>query len=271
MAACPPGEIVMDDGPTVHAGPIQLWLWQCLLDYLEGIERIREKWKADKLVLVSNGDALEGHHHGTYQIMGAHPGIQRIIAERVWAEILRLEPDALHFVRGTGVHVGGSAKDEESLAKHLGAVQHENGNYSTWELSAEIDGVRISCLHHGRTGYREWTRANASLLLAADIFMKRSKEAAELGRINDYPHMAYRSHFHYYADSGMAHPVRVIQTPAFQMLTEHGHRRVPEELPHVGACYAIIEDGHIVATSDRQAPWVQRPERTPVWRPAWAA
>ena len=269
LAVCPPS-VVLDDGGSYTASLAQRWLWQCWHDGWQEVGKIRDAEDAN-LVFVSNGDAFDGDHHNTPQILSRNPNAPKIVIEETLRCVLDLKPDRIFVVRGTESHVGKSASAEESLAHSLHGAGHKivkderTGTYSHWHVRKRFNGwFRASFAHHGRTGYRSWTKHNASALLAADIFHKYAKLAAERGGELEHPHVAIRSHFHTWGDSGSAHPVRVIQTPAWQLMTAYGHRKVTEELPEladIGLTVVVVRgreyDVRPILFRPKEDPWTE--------------
>jgi hypothetical protein len=259
VAPCPP-VVELDDGGEYHASKVQRWLWQSWGDFWDEAARVRDEVDG-ALRVVSNGDLVEGDHHGTAQIISRHPGIEQAVAKSLLEVPKSKGVESWHIVRGTESHVGKSGKAEEALARWLGAEPDpETGNASWWHCRMDLDGVRLDFAHHGRMGQRPWTRGNVVLNLAAEVFM----EYAAAGK--PHPHLAVRSHLHQWMDTGSIHPVRVIQTPGWQLKTGYVHKVAANSLiPHIGGALVLIRDGVL--------EWV-RPvmfrakEDYPVWTPA---
>jgi hypothetical protein len=254
VSLCPPS-VDLDDGGSYQASRAQAWLWQCWRDFWDEAARVRDRLNAN-LLCAYNGDLVEGDHHGTSQIISRHPGIEQAVARRVLDVPQALAPDYSFVVRGTESHVGKSGKAEEALAAYLGAEgDPESGTNSWWHLRVERQGVPMDFAHHGRMGQRPWTKANATSMLAAQIFY----EHAERGE--KWPRLAFRSHYHQWQDSHLSHPVRVIQTPAWQLKTAYVHKVAPESLADVGGALAIVRDGEIHSVR----PILFTPKRGAVW------
>lgn len=268
VALCPP-KVELDDGGAYLASKAQLWLWQCWRDVWVEVERIRDAEGAT-LEVVVNGDAFDGDHHDTPQILSRNPVAARAVIDAALEIPLSLKPDRIAIIRGTEAHVGKSGSSEEALAKSLHGRGHpvlmdeQAGTYSHYHLRRKVGWFRIAFAHHGRTGYRPWTKANAANLLAAQIFYEYSKLAAENGGPIEFPHVAVRSHFHKLNDSGSAHPVRVIQTHAWQLPTAFVHRIAAEELPQladVGAVLILVRgksyDVRFLTFHPETDPWIE--------------
>jgi hypothetical protein len=255
VGLCPSAGIDLDDGGRYEPSRAQRWLWQRWEWFWDEVARERDSAAADLYVIV-NGDVIDGRHHETTQVVSGNLDVQAAVA-RACLEVPRaLGVDRWFVVRGTEAHVGPSAQAEEALARWLGAERDpDTGTYSWWHLRLIVHDLLIDIAHHGRTGHRSWTRWNATQLLAADIALShlQSRERP--------PDLAIRSHYHRYADSYDAQPVRVIQTPAWQLATAYVHRRAPESLADIGGLIVTIRAG---AWSVR--PVLYRPRRSTPWQ-----
>lgn len=261
VALCPP-EINLDDGGSYKASKAQLWLWQCWNDFWSRVDVVRKEQGAD-LYQVFNGDAIDGDHHHTSQILSRNPNAQAAVWTACVAVPLALKPDKMFFVRGTEVHVGNSASGEERIADGLRRDKRpiegdtETGTASWWHLRQEIHGVRIDVAHHGRTGMREHTRASAASLHAHDIVMSHIKSG------DPYPHLALRAHYHRFNDSHDAAPTRVITNGAWQLKTGYVHKIAADTLADIGGLIVVIQpDGRYAVEKVHF-----KAERGPVWRP----
>lgn len=239
VAVCPPVEIELDDGGTFQPSKVQReWLWP---NWLANWKRVGEKrQKHDKLGILVDGDAVEGHHHGSLQVVSADPAVQMWILRKLFEPVLALKPDFAIVVRGTETHVGKSAGTEEDFARWLGkqgisVPKSDNGMYSHWHFEGEIEGKLISAAHHGRMGSRPWTKGGQVTNLAIQIMTERADEG------NPIPDLAVRGHFHQHYDTHDACRVRLIQMPAWQLHTAHSHKVVPETLSDIGGVVVKFE------------------------------
>lgn len=256
VALCPPEGVTLDDGGTYEPSRLQRWLWDCWEDYWTQVRARLEAERAE-LWVVYNGDLFDGlRHHDTTQVISAHPEPQQYVADRVFSVPKALRPAHQFVVRGTESHVGPSGSTEEAWARALGAERNtDTGRWSWWVLRLEPQGVLVDCRHHGRTGVRPWTRGNPTAALALEIYLEHATRGWPP------PRYAIRSHRHTYVDSGDVHPVRVIQTPAWQMATAYGHRVSPERPPDIG--------GLILTIRSREDHQVQAIRYTTVPGPSW--
>ena len=257
-ALCP-DKIVLDDGGEYHASKAQRWLMQCWRDYWTQIAALRHVHDAE-LYVVCNGDAVEGDHHRTSQIMSANPNAQAACWNEVWAVPLALKPDRMAIIRGTAAHVGKSASAEERIADGLRRDKRpivsdsDTGTASWWHWRPELHGVRLDFTHHGRMGRLPRTRGSNLILYAWDILDEHASNG------HPPPHLCFRGHNHKRGDTGLACPVRVVATGAFQLATEYVHQKAADSLADVGGAYVLIANG---GYDVKQITY--QPER-PIWR-----
>jgi hypothetical protein len=119
----------------------------------------------------------------------------------------------------------------------------------------DVHGTRLDFAHHGRIGARPWTKGNGVLTLAVEIGYQHFR------RGEPHPHLAIRSHFHQHFDTHDAHPVRVVQMPAWQLHTAFGHRIAPDNLADIGGLIVVIRDGRYTVE-----PVLFAPSRPPIWK-----
>jgi hypothetical protein len=244
VALCPP-RIELDDGGIYEASKAQQWLFGHWGAFWERVSRLRDDYHAD-LYTVFNGDLTEGYHHGTTQILTANPTAQAAVVDEVMRVPLALGPDKMFFVRGTEAHVGKSAAYEERIALGLQKDGRnvigdaDRGTASHWSLNMLVQERLLNFEHHGRMGQRPWTKPNIVANYAAEIFYEYAS------RGDRHPDLAFRSHLHRYVDTYDQHPVRVIQTPAWQLATAFTYRLSTPALADIGGIIAIVRDGEIL-------------------------
>lgn len=234
LGLCPVEGVTLDEGGEYHPSIAQRWLWDNWLDYHAKIAELRRELKA-KLIYVSNGDAFDGDHHGTSQIISRNVESQAYIAHQVFAVPKALKADRYYVVRGTTVHVGEGGASEEALAKHLGCARDPVRNMrSQWHLRLQIHGVELDFQHHCSVGGLPWTRAAALARLAFRHWVERTKRNLKPASL------LVRSHVHLHGDSYGAHKTRAIVTPAWQLKTSHAHKVAPDSIADVGGIAIVI-------------------------------
>lgn len=233
----------LDDGGVYGPSPVQRWLYDNWLDFWA---RVRKRAKRQPVRIVANGDLVDGHHHGTVQVVSNHQGAQNAILRRVWEPVLdQLTIGAFVVVRGTASHVGEGSPSEEAFARWLKSrrvpvVPDEDTGTLAWRhFRGEVGGVRIDVTHHGRTGGRPWTAAGGVTNLATEILCEYA------GRREAAPDLAIRSHKHKTFDTGTMTPVRVLALPAWQVGTDYVKQVVPDSLADIGGSIITVTDGAV--------------------------
>jgi hypothetical protein len=266
VAPCHPEGLELDDGQRIMPSRAQLWLYDRWRIGWEQAARVRDSYPDGILGGLLNGDLVDGpSHHGHVQQMSLHPGAEKVIAKKLLEIPQGLGVEKWWVVRGTESHVGKNGASEESIAEWLKAEKDtDRGTWSWWHLRLDLDGYRIDATHHGRIGQRPWTKPNVTMNLAAEIFYEHAAEDFRLNRLPTAPHLAIRSHLHRYMDTQAAHPVRVIQTGAYQLATSYVHKVAPGVLADIGGLIVVVRDGELVEV----IPCIDKPDRGTAWKAA---
>jgi hypothetical protein len=99
--------------------------------------------------VVHNADAVDGPaHHDTVTQISANMADQINIAEAMLRPVVDRCEGRYYQIRGTEAHVGKSGQWEEILAKRIGAIPNEDGEYSRWELRKKMRGNHIIHFTH---------------------------------------------------------------------------------------------------------------------------
>lgn len=252
VALCPP-TVTLDDGGTYRASIAQQWIWMNWLDYWNSVEFKVKELNARLIVLVV-GDAVEGDHHGTPQLISRNIETHKEVCLKSLEVPLKLNPEYIFIIRGTEVHTGKTAQYEEWLAKDIGGEPESEGVHSWYWLPLDIEGVRIEAAHHGRAGYRPHTRANATQMLAAELVLGYAERKEKPFDI------AIRAHTHQSVDSYDNFSTRVLQTPSWQLSTSFGHRLSPGAMLPIGGY--IISCGNGMYNVDKK---IYRAKRREPW------
>ena len=258
VGLCPREGIQRDDGDYYMPSKAQIWQWERWEMYWAEVAQTVKDTGA-LLIEVFNGDGVDGDHHGTRQIATRNMKTQHNIARGVLEVPLALDPHATFIIRGTGSHVGEQAENEEAIAEEIGAEPCPDvpGRFSTYERKIELCGKLFTFKHHGRTGYRPWTKQSAIGLLAEDIWVRHMKAGERP------PDVAIRSHVHQYADSGPGTSTRAITTNPWQLKTMFGEMVAAEAIPSIGGLIIKVgSDGTIDVKSVKYQPTLPK-----VWRP----
>jgi hypothetical protein len=176
----------------------------------------------------SNGDLVEGVHHGTKQVISPETKDHVACAEEV------LEPYTkgaakVFVVRGTECHTN---NHELTLGKILGGEADPDSNkrkpnHAFDRLQLEMGGTPCAFSHHIGTSTRDYLEATQlSVVLNQElVHASRNKETP--------PRVVVRSHRHRFGYFGNGHELCIV-TPPWQALTRFGHKVVTAARCHPG-------------------------------------
>jgi hypothetical protein len=189
LGLCPAAGVELDDGGHYSPSRVQRAVWAYWQEFWD--VWVPHVTKGEPYDVVFNGDALDGVHHGSTT------QVSHNMEDQLKLGIACLGPVAqkarrYYHIRGTEAHVGKSAIYEETLARTLGAVPNEDGQFARWDLWLRVGGHLTHFLHHiGTTG--------SSAYEATAVHKEMTEEFVEAGRWGvEPPQVVVRSHRHRY-------------------------------------------------------------------------
>lgn len=214
MGLCPPTGASLDDGGRYMPSPIQNKVWSWWEEFWNNW--VPQVTHGEPFAVVCNGDMVEGCHHRATSQISHNLEDQCEIAYQIFKPIVEQCEGRFYMIRGTPAHVGEQAKEEEILAKRLGAIPNAEGQHSRYELWKTVGKGLVHFNHHiGTTAssHHETSAINAEL----------GHAFVEAGRWNRRPpDVVVRSHRHRCAEvripSANGYAVSFV-TPAWQLKT----------------------------------------------------
>ena len=246
IGLCPPKQVQLDDGGYYNPSRGQkevLWkMWE------QGWDRVRELRKKSRLIIVHNGDSVEGTHDHVMGVVSR----RRETQERIHIDCMDWafrkskfkNDDLLYYMRGTKWHVGRGAESDERIAEDLDAIPSE-ASFSHYHLRLDVDGVLLDIAHHGvNAGTRAWTKENALYHTIKSIYFDNVE------RNQPVPRAWIRSHYHVWVDpptyKGNHGKITGFITPSFQLITPFGIKVGKAiKLASIGLLILIIENGEL--------------------------
>lgn len=196
---------------------------------------VPEVTKGEPYYVIMNGDAIDGRHHGSTTQFSQNLNDQILHAEHIIGREIQKATHYFHL-RGTEAHVGQSGENEEMLARALGAIPNDAGQYARFDLWSMVGKGLIHVLHHIGTSSSRIYSSTALMKELMDLYMESAKMRQQP------PDAVVRSHRHSYlevkmpTDGGRAFS---LTTPGWQGKTPFvfkiGGARV--SVPEVGAVY----------------------------------
>lgn len=205
LALCRPEGALLDDGGMYQPSSLQRKVWGMWEEFWgEWVPRVT---KGEPFTVVFNGDAIDGVHHGSTTQWSHNLNDQVAHAYDILKPVVDACEGRYYHIRGTEAHVGKSASEEERLARQLGAIPNDEGQYARYELWIRSGGHLCHFLHHIGT--------------TSSAAHETSAINAELAAL--------------YADSG-----RWGREPPMIVGRSHRHRCAEVRLPCTGGNYATV-------------------------------
>ncbi len=205
----------LDGGGSYNLSPSQKKLYELWNEHFWN-GWVPKVTRGEPYAIVVNGDTTDGRHHGSTTQITQNLSDQANIAEQLLEPLMEKCDGNMYIIRGTSVHVGEAAENEERLAKRLGTIQDAEGNYAHNELWIKMGDCLSHILHHiGTSG----STAYEPTALAREL----GEMFAEAGRWNlEAPNVIIRSHRHRLSEVTL--PTAdgygiCVTTPAWQLKT----------------------------------------------------
>lgn len=191
---------------------------------------VKERIGNKRLVIVHDGDATEGIHHNTIQIMSVNPNDHVNIHIELMDYFLKTSGfskkrgDELHYVTGTESHTGNMERAIADYYDYIDAGFHD-------ELRMKINNRMVCYTHHGGSAgdgqnegdaYRNWLKR---------IYFNNLKDG------KPQPDIIYTGHVHkpiYTSYVQDYHTIHGIILPSWQMKTRFAYRVAPFQKNSIG-------------------------------------
>jgi hypothetical protein len=232
--------------------------------HLENLKLIRSARKGRQLHIAFLGDAVDGNHHDTKQIISPDEDEHSSMFVALFEEALEYlgfsekNGDTMRFFLGTDSHVKGR---EEGIAKYFyneygdacvppvikptAGGKYKDGRFVKHQGMLDINGVLFDLAHQPSSGpgSREWTKENSIRSLIKSLYFRNAD--LDLPIINWW----VRAHRHEYVRSGKFYGRRGdtegVALPSKQLKTHHGVRVAADKIADIGDVWWTIDaDGY---------------------------
>ena len=216
------------------------------------MEYAAQNRRGKRLVVVHDGDAIEGVHHNSIQVItqnkaeqaGIHIDLMDTFLKRT--RFSKKNGDLLYYVSGTETHVGDI---EQSIAKDLSAENNPEGGRVFDHLELNINGRLVWMVHHGKGRGRGANEGNELRNWMRDVFWDCMKVKAQP------PDLVITGHTHtptwntYIGRNiNSFHMIHGVVCPSWQMKTRYAYKVAPVDRNEIGAVFVEIRaDGEIRA------------------------
>jgi hypothetical protein len=225
MGLMKPGWFPLHDGGGYEPGPTQQLIWKV---WEAGWEKVAKERKGRKLIIVHVGDAVEGIHHATTQVVSQrvdeHEKIHINAMQWAMKKANFGNGDAIYYISGTEEHAGDGSRSEETIAEKMNGVIPMNENRKTWDVIRKtVNGIGFDISHHGATlGATPLTEENGLYQRMKAVYFD------SLNFKQPIPKYWIRAHLHRFAHvryDGIQGSVEGFVLPSFQMKTGYVYKR----------------------------------------------
>lgn len=210
-------------------------------------DEVKAARKGMRVVLVHNGDAIDGDHHNSGDVCTTNELEQADIHIELMEELKKRigwqRGDLLYYTRGTQSH---THEMEEYIGRETNA--QPDGDFSCYDvLRLETNGVRTDFVHHGKAAGKGAKEGNAFRIWLMDEYfdaLKHGRRHADV-IVSSHTHVPTYNTYVYNKNRqyGMMHG---IITPSWQLKTRFANKVAGIDHNFVGGVYHVIRsDGTI--------------------------
>ena len=216
--------------------------------FIKFTDAVRAERENKRLVVVVNGDSIEGVHHNNVDVCTRDLNDQadlHIELINKFAELVEWQAgDLLYYVIGTETHTDNLEYD---IAEEAGAQQLADGSYAADHLCLNVNGRELWFVHQGKGAGAGANEGNAMRNWLRDIYFDALKAETRP------PDVIYSAHFHqptyqtYVANSNMTFKlVHGIVSPSWQLKTRFAYKVAAVARNRIGGVTQLITaDGNI--------------------------
>lgn len=202
-------------------------------------EYARDRRKGNRLIVVHDGDAIDGNHHGSLQAVTFDPAEQAEVHIELMDTFLRTanftsKTDRLFYVSGTETHVGDG---ENGIAADLEA---EGGKVFD-HLELEINGRLIWFVHHGPKRGKGALEGNALRNYLRDTYWDAKKINVQPPDMIVTGHVHTATYNNYVIrEKDSYRIIHGVICPSFQAKTRFTYKVAPIERNEIGCVFIEI-------------------------------
>ena len=213
--------------------------------FVDCMEYARENREGKRLIVIHDGDAIEGYHHNTTQVITSNKKEQAELHIELMDTFLRhtkwskQDGDQLYYVSGTETHTGDV---EHGIAKDLSAERNPYGGRIFDRLELKINNRLLWFVHHGKSRGDGANEGNALRNWLRDVYWDCAKSRRQP------PDFVCTGHTHTPAyntyviphENGY-HTMHGLICPSWQEKTRYAYKVAPLNKNEIGAVYLEIK------------------------------
>ena len=203
---------------------------------------VLERRKDRRLIVVVDGDSIEGVHHTSIDVATRdldeqqHLHIELIDDFRKRVKWQR--GDLLYYTRGTELH---TTEKENEIAMGAGAQQAASGAYVYDHLELNINGVLVWFVHHGPGAGKGANEGNNLRNWLKDIYWESIKAKSVAPDLTITGHVHTPSYSSYIVHSGGKYrTMHGIILPSWQAKTRYAYKVAPVATNKIGGVTIVI-------------------------------
>jgi len=167
LGLCPKTGVPLEDGGTYMPSALQRKLWAMWRHFWD--KWVPDVSRGEPIVVVVNGDAIDGEHHRSKTPFSHNIEDHRRCARLLLAPIAKLCEGRFYMITGTAAHDGEAGQEVESLARELGAIPDRTGRHCRYFLWKTVGRGLVHISHHigtTRRAHYESSAPHAELIAA---------------------------------------------------------------------------------------------------------
>jgi hypothetical protein len=215
--------------------------------FLQCADYAKANSRGKRHIVIHDGDAIEGWHHGTVQVLTVNKGEQMEVHLELMDTFLRKsgydgrKGDKLYYVNGTEIHTG---ETERKIAKDLKAQSAGEGREAFDFLELNVNGRLLWFVHHGPSKGKGANKGDPLRNWLKAIYWECVDERKPVPDVvvTGHTHNAlYNTYVHDF------HTIHGVILPSWQMKTRHVYKVAPIAVNEIGAAFLQVKaDGTIV-------------------------
>lgn len=226
----------LNDGDSYHASPAQRIIHRQWISSAKAVhDLLTENKQRKRLIIVLNGEPIDGDHHDSPQIITRNRTEQASMAASLideWMQVAEYEPkrgDCMYLVRGTtahekGEHINTIGRDLDGVVplRRDSSPLKKDGCYYYQKLRKTINGQYFHITHHGFSrGTRAWTTENSIAYSLKSLYFTCLDQGLKI------PDYVVTSHYHVFNQAyyyGKQKTMYGCTTPCWQLKTHFGNQ-----------------------------------------------